>query len=332
MNPFRLSACALLMLTWASGCAKPPEEKSIRQSKDIIEIVLEGIIQPRREEPLIAPVSERITAVSVRNGRKVAKGEVIMEYDASSLRSDYRKALAEYEKKRIAARYYSSRYDGNRELLANARDRVRKTYELYKNNSASLSELKSAEDNYLSLLHAERNAERSYAREEFDTARSRAEAAKDVEMARLDLERARDRLTHAALRAPMAGHVTDIKVNPGQNVSDGEVVGKIMNIDTVVLKGAFSPGIYGYLRKNMTVDISCMTTPPYTTKGTVEEITPVIDSESKRMSLYVPIENRAYLLQPGDKCLVTIVLPRKSAAKGGVSTEEDSAHIKSGIK
>jgi multidrug efflux pump subunit AcrA (membrane-fusion protein) len=332
MVPLQLISCLLLLLLLASGCAKPPEEKSIRQSKDIMEIVLEGVVQPSQEQPLIAPLSERITAVSVKNGRKVARGQVIMEYDASSIRSDYRKALAEYEKKKISSKHYSPRYDGNRELLASARERVQKTYELYKGNSASLSELKSAEDAYLSILHSELNAERSRKKEEFDTAKSRDEAAKEVEKARLDLEKARSRLAHAALSAPIEGHVTDIRVTPGRNVSDGEVLGKIMNIDTVVLKGAFSPGIYGYLRENMTVDISCLTAPPFTTKGKVQEITPVIDSESKRMSLYVPIENRGYLLQPGDKCLITIVLPREKAEKGGIDTDADTVHIKSGIK
>jgi multidrug resistance efflux pump len=315
-----------------AGCAKSPEEKEIRKSRDTIEIVLDGIVEPSREAKIVAPVSEKITAVHVKNGRKVTRGQVIAEYDTYKLNLAYRKAMADYQKARVSSRYERPTYFENRELIANAKERVLKTYALYRNNNASLAELKSAEDAYLNILASELNSRNAVRREEYRTAKERAEAMKEVEKAALDVDKARYDYNHARITAMIDGYVTDMKLYPGQLLSNGEELGKIIDIDEVEVKGAFSPGVFRYLKRNMSVDISCMTTPPYKTKGFIRDISPVIDTESKRMSLYIPLKNQNYLLQPGDKALISIVLPRKDAEKAGIRTEEKKVNIRSEIK
>lgn len=334
MKTIRLFLLLLAFSLMGCGCAKSPEEKEIRKSRDTVEIVLDGIVEPCREAKIVAPVSEKITAVYVKNGRKVNTGQVIAAYDTYKLEIAYRKALAEYRKARASSRYDRPDRFENRELIANAKERVLKTYALYRDNNASLAELKGAEDAYLTLLAADLNARNSLRREEFRNSKERQQALREVEKAALDVEKARYDCNHARILAMINGYVTDMKLYPGQILSNGEELGRIIDIDQVEIKGAFSPGVFRYLKKNMEVDVNCLTTPPHRTKAFIREISPVVDSETKRMSLYIPLKNPNYLLQPGDKALISIVLPRKEAEKAGIRMEKDekSVNIKSDIK
>jgi multidrug resistance efflux pump len=314
------------------GCARSPEEKELKLSRDVIEIVLEGVIEPAQEAQMLAPTSDKLKAVYVKNGTKVAKGEVIADYDIQELKIAYRKALVELDKSRISSRFDRLYRNENKEHLANAKERVTKTYELYKSNNASLSELKSAEDAYLSsqnTVHGENNA---YRKEAFQNAKSRGEALKDVERARLDVEKAQYNLANARIVAGIPGYVTDLNMFPGQSVKQDDLVGRIIDIDNLNLKGNFSPGIFRYLIINMVVDVSCLTTPPYKIKGTIKRIAPVIDSKTKRMTFDIPLKNQNYLLQPGDKCTISINMSKKEAEAAGIVTDDTKVFIKSNAK
>lgn len=327
-----LIAMLLFSSVFPAGCAKTPEEKELKKSRDTIEIVMEGVVQPSREALIVAPVSEKITAVLVKNGERVKRGQTIARYDTYKLRIAYQEALTQYKKAKVATRFEKPAHYRNGALVANAQDRVLKTYELYKNGNASLAELKTAEDAYLNLHTAEETARNTARREAFQTAKQRSGALKDVERASLMVDKAQYEYRNARITALIDGYVTDLEMFPGQVASNGETLGKIINIDQVTLKGAFSPGVCRYLKRGMTVDIGFLTTPPLKMKGVIREISPVIDSESKRMSLYIPLKNRHYLLQPGDKALISMVLPRKDAEKAGIETEDDKAVIRSDIK
>ncbi|MEI6206167.1 MAG: efflux RND transporter periplasmic adaptor subunit [Desulfuromonadales bacterium] len=326
------STTILITSIFINGCAKSPEEKQLKLSRDVIEIVLEGIIEPVQEAQIIAPTSEKLKSVYVKNGAKVAKGDVLAEYDVQELKFAYRKALVDHEKTYISSRFYRINRVENKEHLANAKERVLKTYELYKTDNASLSELKSAEDAYLNILNTEYNAINAYKKEEYQNAKARSEALKDVEKTRLDVERARYNLAHGQLVAGISGYVTDLKMLPGQSVGQGDLVGKIIDIDNLNLKGNFSPGIYRYLKIDMPLDISCLTTPPFKTKGRIKRISPVIDSKTKRMTIDIPLKNNNYLLQPEDKCLISINMSRKEAETAGIVTDDSKVFIKSGVK
>lgn len=322
-------AAALALL---AGCAKSPEENELKRSSDRLEIVLEGMIEPSREAKVMSTLSEKVTALYVKNGAKVAVGQLLGTFDEFELKQAYRRAVIERDKARLSTRYYTTTHSVNKESLANAKERMVNTYRLYKTNNASLYELKNAEDAYYNLLNNERNVHYGGAKEQQEAIKSRKVAEKDVERASLEVERARNNYAQIRIVSPIAGYLTDLKVSPGQTVSQGETMAKVIDIEKVNLKGSFSPGIYGYLKKDMAVEVSCFTTPPYKAKGIIREISPVIDSESKRMRLDIPLENRQYLLQPGDKCVISIDMTKKQAAAAGIHTDDSKYLMKSDTK
>jgi multidrug efflux pump subunit AcrA (membrane-fusion protein) len=320
----------IAILFVVSGCAKPPEEKELKKSKDTIEIVFEGIILPSKEEKLLSPISGKVIKIYVSKGKKVTANERILEFDKYDLDIDYRKARADYEKATISGVYYDPEYLNNRVIINNAKERLLKTYDLYKTNQASLAELKIAEDNYMNALSSDQGIER----QRHDVKKSRNESRKDIEKARLEMARAKYNLQHSNLTSPINGYLSDMKISEGQNLSKGDLVGTVVDISDVILKGAISPGTYKYLRTGSSVDISCITTPPLKMKGMITEISPVVDTQSGRMSIYIPLKNEDYLLQPGVKCLISKMMSKKQAEQSGIKIEEgqEKADIKSNIK
>lgn len=316
-----------------AGCVKTPEEQELRKSGDKLEVVLEGVIEPRREAKIVAPLSGRLRSVAVKNGARVKIDQALGEYHPGELMHAYRKAQVEYEKTALMTRVVTAAPRVvNRDALANAKERVMSTHELYRRDKASLAEVKSAEDAYLSLLHGARDQERVLKVEQLQVEKSRREAGKDVERSRLELDQAREVLNRARIVAPIAGFVTGLKAYPEQSFTQGEVLGSVIDIDAVVLKGSFSPGIYPYLKKGMSMEVSCLTTPPYKVKAAVREITPVVDPQTKRMTLEIPLQNEKYLLQPGDKCVISIVLSAQEAAAAGLAGDDKKVVIRSGTQ
>ena len=315
------------------GCAKPPEEKEIKKSKDIIEIVFEGIIVPSKEEKLLSPISGKISKIYIDKGKKVEKNQRIAEFDKRELELSYRIAKAEYEKSLISERYYKPEYVGNSVIIHNAKERLLKTYDLYKTNQASLAELKAAENEYMSALTAEINRTQTSEKEKFEIKKSQDETRKDIEKARLEMVMAKYNLLHSYIISHIDGYLAEIKILEGQELAKGEQIGSVIDIDNVILKGAISPGTYKFLKVGTSVNVSCVTVPPQQLKGVITEISPIVDPESGRMSVYIPLKNPDYLLQPGVKCLISFLMPTKQAEKMGIDTKEykDKAYIPSKI-
>jgi multidrug efflux pump subunit AcrA (membrane-fusion protein) len=323
-----------ILIAISLGCAKPPEEKEIKKSKDTIEIVFEGVITPAKEEKLLSPISGKISRINLNKEKKVEKNQVIVEFDREEMELAYRKARADYERSVIVARYYSPVYPVNRVIINNAKERLLKTYDLYKTDMASLAELKTAEDNYVSALTGEMRRTQDIERAEFDRRKAEEESRKDMEKARLDMAKAKYYLEHSNVVAPIDGYLADFDISVGQNLSKGEFIGRVVDIGDVFLKGAISPGTYKYLKVGTSVNVSCVTVPPVKAKAVISAMSPIVDPESGRMSLYIPLKNDDYFLQPGVKCLISFIMPRKKAEQMGIDTEqnEDKANIKSQIK
>jgi len=335
LKTIKLKVAGLLVLSasiLAAGCAKSPEEQELRKSGDKVSIVLEGIIEPSQEAKIVTQLTGRLKSVTVKEGSRVKRGQVLAAFYGEELRQNYRRALMDYEKaahRNSVERVFTQ---PSKESLANARERMLNTYELYHRDQASLAEVKGAEEAYLSLQHAQQDWANAQRNESAQAALGRGEAAAEAQRARVDLEAASENYAKSSIRAPMDGYVTNLKAFGEQSVSQGDVLGSIMNIDQVNLKGSFSPGIYPYLKKGMKVDVSCFTTPPYRVNGTIQEIAPVVDSESKRMRLDIPIANGKYLLQPGDKCVINIEVSQKEAADAGLPPGEKKVIIRSEMK
>ncbi|MBF0319535.1 MAG: efflux RND transporter periplasmic adaptor subunit [Nitrospirae bacterium] len=306
----------------AASCAKPPASKEVKKSGDIIKIVLEGVITPSHEEKIISSMTGQIMKVNTAKGQKVAKDQVLIEFDRFKAEQAYKNAVITYQKAQVSAETYTGE---NTVIINNAKEKLLKTYDLYRRGYSSLVELKDAENNYI-------NSRNTNEKTRFDQGKSHKEATKEVERARLEMENAKYNFQNTEVKSMMNGFITDLTYSAGQSVSYGDTIGKIANIDDVILKGGFSPGTYSYINKIRTAEVSCLTTPPLKMKSQVKDISPIADSVLGTPVLFIPIKNHDYLLQPGTKCLISFKITKEQAKTMGLDDSGDTVNIRSQIK
>ncbi len=324
----------LLFLALVSCSVKPPEEKEIKEGKNKIEIVFEGVIYPSKSFKIVSPLSARIEKIYKHNGDRVKKGDKIIKFDMRSLEIEYKKALIDYRIAKIKAE--SVGFFGftpqNRVILNNAKNQLLKTYNLYKNGYLSLSELRKAEDRYETVLDKVLSNERSYRTLLLERKKKMKEGEENVKKAYLNLKKIESKLRFEYIKSPMSGFLVNLKVNQGDFVGQNDVLGEVIDIDKVRLKGAFFPGTYRFLHIGMIGKVQCLTTPAYNGVGAIEEISPVVDPTTGRMSLFMTLKNENYILQPGTKCLITFTFRKKDVEAMGIEAESKKIYIRSKIK
>jgi multidrug resistance efflux pump len=252
----------------------------------------------------------------------------------SDAEREYKKALINYRIAKIRLKEIFPHKKSNEVALNNARDELLKTYELYKKGYVSLYELKTAEDKYENLLNGEKSRKYEYRRELISAEKKRKEALENLKKAELELEKAKERLKSRYVKSPIDGFLAKLLPLEGQEIFRNDVIGEIINLDQVKLKGAFFPGTYPFLHTGMVGEVKCFTVPAYIGNGTVEEIIPVIDPEIGRMVLYMTLDNKDFILQPKTKCIISFKFKPGEVGAMGLEFSEESKeiYVKSKIK
>ena len=334
---YQLACLIIAGISFFSSCkVEPPEAKEIKKSKDMVKVTIEGIIYPSKEIKLVAPITAKVKKIYKHPGDRVKAGDVILELDMNDAERKYRKALINYRIAKIRLKEISPYKRSNEVTLNNAREELLKTYEFYKKGYVSLYELKTAEDRYENLLNSKKSRKYEYNRELILVEKKRKEALENLKKAELELEKAKETLRNKYVKSPISGFLAKLIPLEGQDIFRNDVIGEIINLDKVRLKGAFAPGTYPFLHTGMVGEVKCFTVPAYIGNGTVEEIVPIVDPKIGRMILYMILDNRDYILQPKTKCIISFKFKLEEVRAMGFDIPEEKKekeiHIKSKIK
>jgi len=321
---FLLSACKV----------EPPEAKEIKKSKNMIKVTIEGVVYPSQDAKLVAPVTAKVKKIYKRPGDRVKAGDIILELDLKEAERKYREALINYKIAKIRLEEAFPHRETSDVALNNAKEELLKSYELYKKGYISLYELKTAENKYERLLNSEKRRRWEYKREVTSLKKRREEALENLKKAELEVEKAKEVLKHRYVRSPITGFLVKLTPLEGQEIFRNDVIGEVINLDRVKLKGAFFPGTYPFLRKGMSGEVKCFTIPAYIGNGTIEEIVPVVEPQIGRMVLYMTIDNKNYILQPKTKCIISFNFSVGEVRAMGfdIPTEGNEIYVKSKIK
>jgi multidrug efflux pump subunit AcrA (membrane-fusion protein) len=269
-----------------------------------------------------AALAQRVLRTSVEVGDLVAKGDLLVELDTSSLaaqlESDRDALRAAETRHRKAEEELEARRRETRATLATAEAEVRSaktTLErdeaklermdgllregiisrrrhenVVQTRDASLFRLRSAEE---TLLAAQRNVRTIEQKLEAQLADSRAAAA----AARTRLRATEMAMEGALVTAPWDGWVLDLNVNAGQWVAPG---------DPIALLGRLSPVHFAIhvpqekvllARAGQEAEVSLNALPERSFRGEVVRVDPTSQGRSYRVVLSVPNEDRA--IRPG---------------------------------
>jgi len=336
MNMWYRTICLVIagIFLFSSCKVEPPEAKEIKKSKNMIKVTIEGIIYPSQDIKLVAPMTAKVKKIYKHPGDRVKAGDIILELDMSEVERKYREALINYKIAKIRLKEIFPHKENNEVALNNAKEELLKSYELYKKGYISLYELKTTENRYESLLNSEESRKNEYKRELASVKKKKKEALENLKKTELELEKVKEMLKNKYVRSPINGFLTKLTPLEGQEIFKNDVIGEIINLDRVKLKGAFFPGTYPFLHSGMTGEIKCFTVPAYIGNGTIEEIIPVVDPRIGRMILYMTIDNKDYILQPKTKCIISFKFKLEEVRAMGfdVPAEEKEIYVKSKIK
>lgn len=205
-------------------------------------------LSPARESQVGATASGKVLEVLVREGSRVAQGQVVLRLDSVNAQSALRNAELALEQARVnlerAQRSTSGSLaplqSGLESALANlqvAEQRYREGKQLFAAGAIAQVELTGLEAAYNQAKAAADNARENLARAQRASSEDLALLRLQVQQAQNQLAQARRAVADTEVKAPFAGVVAEIFVNPGEFVSAGQRAFRLA--DTSRLEASF---------------------------------------------------------------------------------------------
>lgn len=293
----------ILML---NSCAKSQGEKELKISDNNISIRLEATVYPMKRQDIISSAAGKIKHLYIKYGTKVTKGMLLYSLDKELILLDIENKKAEISslKKIRASLISSTRNPLNSADVNLAAIELKKISSLKAEGYVQDFEQDNYKRNYINTLNAQKSQEKSNY-ERLKTLNATL-TTKEIELKKLQYQ-----LQHANGYADIDGFIANIKVQEGETISSDKKIATIINLDRVIVKAGFAPGLLPFIHVDQPADISFVTTPPYSVHAKVDQITPIVNPSFDSMTLDIIVPNQSYILQEGTRALVTINLSKE---------------------
>jgi membrane fusion protein (multidrug efflux system) len=225
-----------------------------------VELTAPGSIQAVSQATVRSKLSAEIKRVAVREGDRVANGQVLAEFDTAQLRAQLAERSATYE----SARAQLATTERTRQVNA----------QLVKQNFIS------------------QNA--------FDTADSAHQAQlATVAAARAQVEQTQLLLVDATVRAPISGTIAKRHVQPGEKVAFDAPLLAIVDLSQLEVQAQVPVSDVALLRKGMPAQVVIEGLTGRQFAGRVERINPSTEPGTRTINVYVSLPNEDALLRAG---------------------------------
>jgi len=236
------------------------------------------VLKPSQEVHISTPTPGLIKSVSVDRGSIVHQGDVIAE-----LESEVEKAQVA-----IAARKSESRakVDGAAArvaFLVRKRDR---------NKVLNKSQIVSVG------AYDEIETDLALAQQTLEDSRS------DLEMATLDLDRAKAVLSQRVIRSPISGVVTERKLSPGEYWTEQQWVVNLANVETLNVEAFVPIALHGALTPDTAATVMPEAPIGGSYKARIDVIDRVYDAASGTFGIRLKLPNAALAIPAGIRCKV----------------------------
>ncbi|HEX5359836.1 MAG TPA: efflux RND transporter periplasmic adaptor subunit, partial [Fluviicoccus sp.] len=232
----------------------------VREVRLAQDIAITGALNPLHQAVLNARTGGEVMMVAARAGETVRAGQVIASLDTRDLK--------------LRAMQAEATLQGNRAEALMAKDKLDRMRPLREQNYVS--------DNDVS------NAQRQV---EIRNAQVRAAEA--------SLGQIRQQMADAVVRAPFDGRIAERLVEPGQSVAPGTPMLKIVDLGLMELEAMVADADMTAIRTGQVVNFQVDGFPGKTFAGRVARINPVARAGSRRVPVYVQVNNQDGLLRAG---------------------------------
>lgn len=286
-----------------------------------------GVSMPSVEILLSPKISGSIENIHIKKGGFAAKGEVIADLYRRELALSVKRAstVAEELKQTVKKIENITRPEELKLKEINVEKRkadLQKTEndflrgkKLLKNNLISKEYYEELERNFL-----ESEALLKSAAEELVLSK-KGSREEDIELVRVSLNRAmieleiaKEKLSHTYIKSPVAGIVDNIFKEEGEYVSYGEPLVKIIGIDSIKVKIFVSQQDITEIKKGMEADVGFDSMPDMIWKGKVLFTGKTTEDNTMTYPVEIVLDNQDRIIRPGMMAHVKITLSKLEKA------------------
>lgn len=274
----------------AASARELPKVRTATVRRDDVQRVLETTapVESVSEIAVVAEASGRVLEVLVQEGDAVAKGQVLARLDARDQEiavADARVSLAEarsaVEAADVAEREAAARTRSAQLAFAQAQRDLDRNLELTKGDEVSPLSVQAIETSRLARDNAEEDLKQTELAEEkaaIETTRLKSAARR----AELVLERNERDLERTTLLAPIDGVVASRTVEPGRNLTLGEVAFELTDLENLRVRFFRPQRELALFTGNADLGLTATTEarPGATFTGAIQRTSPVIDRAS----------------------------------------------------
>lgn len=236
-----------------------------------------GLIEPLQHAILASTVVGRIERVLVKEGEPVKAGQVLieLEQELESLETERRRLVAENQTEIEIARERAAMLEREYQATVKLRDATR---------SVSQDELNKKE---IEFKIARAEAEQLVVREQIEA---------------LEHNIAREQLGRRRIRAPADGVITRVHAQPGEICEVRQPLVAFVNASSCYLVANLEPAVAARLRVGASLRVRIDTADsgaPLEANGTVDSMSPVVDSASGLRRVKILLPNSDGRITPG---------------------------------
>jgi len=261
----------------------------------IIKLRSPGEAVTDRKIDMKAEVEGVVELLNVQESQHVNKGDVLLELDDKPYRLDYENAEAT-RLKSLSELILDQRFSDVEEASGGKEEEIgilaKKQFdearELYQKGLISREEFEKRSLQYERVL-----IESGEKKDEVMA------AMKGLTQAEINVKKAQIALEKTRIAAPFSGIITDIKVSPGENITVGRELFKLVNISRIRVHARVLESEIGKMAVGREVDLHFSAYPGKLFKGKVSAISPVVNPEDKTCKVFVDVDNPQEEIKPG---------------------------------
>ncbi|MCP4219882.1 MAG: efflux RND transporter periplasmic adaptor subunit [bacterium] len=246
---------------------------------------------------LKAEVSGTVESIPYSVGANIGRGRLVLKLDDTEKKLDLEQA--------DASRLYSlSKYLVNKSIENDsttsvplveggmeALEKVKAKYLAAKKDYAK-GKISQKKLDAISLEYVEAQVIAGVLKDEVRKAEGFSSADAMFKKAKLDLDR-------TSIKSPFPGIISDIKVSKGQKVSAGTELLKIVNLQSIYLRGYALESEVRHLKAGTPVRIKFDSFPDEYFVGMVKSVSPEVDPANKTITIFVTVKNDENKILPG---------------------------------
>ncbi len=288
------------------GCAKTQEQKELKTSENNVSIRIEGAVYAIQKQNIISSVSGYVKNIYVKNGDRVKKGDIIYSLDKELINLDIENKKIEISSMEQVRDHILSKksVNGNIPAINLAAMELKKVAYLRSKGYVNDFEENTYKKNYINAMYNNKN-------NNTDNYEKIKNLNKQVMSSKIDLKKLEYKLKHADAYAQIDGFVASLNLSKRESIGTNRKICTIINLDKVMVKAGFSTGLLPFVYKNEKVNISFVTTPPYSITAIIKQVNPIVNPAFGRMTIEAVVPNKDYILQEGTRALVTIPLSKQ---------------------